>query len=117
MKPPATTTTSKIQLEWWASPGVVYFFAAGNPAKAVKIGVTAIPKKATLLSAVIQRFKSIQTHNHEMVELLGVVEFSAGEMPTRDAEVLERELHLRFSPLQRFHRHTRGAEWGNFFFR
>ncbi len=92
------------QLKWWRSPGVIYFFAAGSPAIAIKIGVTT---RATLLD----RMKKAQTHNHEPIELLGVIRFSDGEFPTRDAEDQQRILHARFSHVCRFKLHTRGADW------
>lgn len=111
MKPPKIETESKVQAEWWASPGIVYFFGAGNPAKAIKIGVAAVTKNTTLEKSVVRRFKQIQTSNHETVELLGVVYFENGKYPTRDAEVLERELHIKFSENQRFESNTSGSEW------
>ncbi len=111
MKPPALTTNSEVQALWWSSPGILYFFAAGNPPSAIKIGVAAQTQKCSLSTAVMRRFTQIQTSNHETVELLGVITFSEGQFPTRDAEVLERELHIRFADLQRFKPHTRGAEW------
>jgi hypothetical protein len=74
------------QLKWWRSPGVIYFLAAGTPATAIKIGVTS---RATLLD----RMKKTQVHNQEPIELLGVIRFSDGEFPTRDAEDQARMLH------------------------
>ncbi len=111
MKPPKEETDSEIQAEWWASPGVVYFFGAGSPPKAIKIGVAAVTNKTTLEKSVIRRFKQIQTSNHETVELLGVVYFNTGKYPTRNAEILERELHIKFSQHQRFKQNTSGSEW------
>jgi hypothetical protein len=111
MKPPKETTTSENQDRWWSSHGIVYFFAAGNPAKAIKIGVTALTKEKTIKEAVVERFRHLQTSNHETVELLGIIYFSSGKYPTRDAEILERELHIRFSASQRFKPNTRGCEW------
>jgi hypothetical protein len=92
------------QLKWWRSPGVIYFLAAGTPATAIKIGVTT---RATLLD----RMKKTQAHNHEPIELLGVIRFSDGEFPTRDAEDQARGLHGEYSHLCRFKPHTRGSEW------
>ncbi len=92
------------QLKWWRSPGVIYFLAAGSPATAIKIGVTT---RATLLD----RMKKTQAHNHEAIELLGVIRFSDGEFPTRDAEDQARRLHGQFAHLCRFKPHTRGSEW------
>ena len=94
------------QLKWWRSPGVIYFLAAGIPATAIRIGVTT---RATLLD----RMKKTQAHNHEPIELMGVIRFSDGEFPTRDAEDQLRQLHAEFSLLCRFKAHTRGAEWFN----
>ena len=92
------------QLKWWSAPGVIYFLAAGKPAAAIRIGVTT---RATLLD----RMKKTQAHNHEAVELLGVIRFNDGEFPTRDAEDQTRLLHAQFADLCRFKPHTRGAEW------
>lgn len=111
MKAPKEETTSDVQATWWSSPGVVYFFGAGSPPRAIKIGVAALSNGATLEKAVLRRFKQIQTSNHETVELLGVIHFTEGKYPTRDAEVLERELHIQFSDCQRFKAHTSGSEW------
>jgi hypothetical protein len=55
----------------------------------------------------------IQKANHEPLELLGVVYFATGEMPTLQAENRERELHEKFCSLLRFKRYTVGAEWFN----
>ena len=101
---PTKDSSNENQLQWWRAPGVLYFFAAGSPAIAIKIGVTT---RATLLD----RMKKTQAHNHEPIELLGVIRFSDGEFPTRDAEDQERVLHTRFNHLRRFKPHTRGAEW------
>lgn len=101
---PTKDSSNENQLKWWQTPGVIYFLAAGNPAIAIKIGVTT---RATLLD----RMKKAQTHNHEPIELLGVIRFSDGDYPTRDAEDQERILHARFANLCRFKQHTRGAEW------
>lgn len=111
MKPPKETTSSEHQDRWWSSPGIVYFFAAGNPAKAIKIGVAALTNGGTLKQAVLRRFAQLQTSNHETIELVGIIHFSHGKYPTRDAEVLERELHIRFGTSQRFKSNTRGCEW------
>lgn len=94
------------QARWWRSPGVIYFLAAGQPHVAIKIGVTT---RATLLD----RMKKTQAHNHEPIELLGVIRFDSGEFPTRDAEDQERLLLQRFTHLCRFKPGTRGAEWLN----
>jgi hypothetical protein len=109
VKPPKETTDSPIQQKWWANPGLVYFFAAGRPPVAIKIGVASV--SSTLSQAIRSRQRSLQTSNHELIELLGIIQFSEGGYPTRQAEVLERELHLRFAASQRFKQHACGAEW------
>jgi len=87
-----------------SAPSVIYFLAAGTPATAVKIGVTT---RSTLLD----RMKKTQVHNHEPIELLGVIRFNDGDCPMRDAEDQAQLLRLRFAHLCRFKPHTRGAEW------
>jgi hypothetical protein len=111
MKPPKETTDSPIQAKWWSCPGVLYFFAAGNPPAAIKIGVAALTNGCSLRQGVTRRLKEIQTSNHETVELLGLVHFTEGQYPTRSAEVRERELHVLFAAQQRFTPGSRGAEW------
>jgi hypothetical protein len=112
MKPPMDpSNASESTLEWWRSPGVVYFIAAGSPPVAIKIGMAAQTKSNTLKSTISRRLSQIQSSNHELVELLGVIYLAEGEYPTREAEILERELHLEFEHLQRFAKNTRGAEW------
>jgi T5orf172 domain len=103
MKPTKDSTNEK-QLKWWRSPSVIYFIGAGNPPTAIKVGVTT---RTTVRS----RLQTTQTHNHEAVELLGVIPFDAGEFPMREAEDQERLLHIRFAALNRFKPHTRGSEW------
>jgi hypothetical protein len=100
---PSKESSNPSQLTWWRSPGVIYFIAAGRPPSAIKIGVTT---RATLL----ERMKKTQTHNHEPIELLGVIRFNDGDNPTRDAEDQQRLLHLKFAHLLRFKPGTRGAE-------
>ncbi len=111
MKPPSETTDSPIQAEWWSCPGVLYFFAAGNPPVAIKIGVTALTNGIGIGAAIGRRFRQIQSSNHETVELLGLIRFTDGPYPTRVAEVRERELHIQFAAQQRFKAATCGAEW------
>ncbi|HKD15264.1 MAG TPA: GIY-YIG nuclease family protein [Candidatus Angelobacter sp.] len=111
MKPPKETTDSPVQAAWWSSAGILYFFAAGSPPHAIKIGVAALTNGCTMRQAVTRRFKQIQSSNHETVELLGIIAFTEGQYPTRLAEVRERELHLQFAHLQRFKAGTRGSEW------
>ena len=111
MRPPKETTDNPIQAAWWSAPGVLYFFAAGTPPVAIKIGVAALTRGCTLQQGIIRRFREIQTSNHETIELLGLIHFTDGQYPTRSAEVLERELHILFVEHQRFKPGTRGAEW------
>lgn len=59
----------------------------------------------------MRRLRQVQTSNHELIELLGLILFNDGQYPTRAAEVLERELHIKFAQSQRFKSNTRGAEW------
>ena len=92
------------QLRSTSAPSVIYFLAAGDPAAAIKIGVTT---RSTLLD----RMKKTQAHNHEPIELLGVIRFDDGDCPTRDAEDQAQLLRLRFAHLCRFKPHTRGADW------
>lgn len=100
----STDNSASKQQKWWAAPGIIYFLGAGNPAAAIRIGVTT---RATLLD----RMKKTQAHNHEPIELLGVIRYVDGEFPTRDAEDKARQLHDRFAHLCRFKQHTRGADW------
>lgn len=109
MRPP-TIPTNPIMLAWYKQPGFVYFFKAGE---AIKIGVAAVTKGKTLQEAVRRRLRQIQSVNHEQVELLGIISFESGDMPTFDAETRERELHNRFASSLRFRQHTIGAEWFN----
>jgi len=111
VRPPKEATDNALQAAWWGSPGVLYFFGAGNPPAAIKIGVAALTKGCTLQKGVMRRLREIQTSNHELIELLGLIHFTEGQYPTRLAEVLERELHLRFASHQLFKPGTRGAEW------
>jgi len=101
---------------WYRRPGVVYFFAAGNPPVAIKIGVTTIAKEDELQeddwrACIHQRHKQIQSSNHETIELLGFIRFRDGDLPARRAELHERALHKQFKELQLFKAHTMGAEW------
>jgi hypothetical protein len=85
--------------------------AAGDPVVAVKIGMTTVAPGRDLRSALVQRLSAVQSSNHECVELLGVVPLRDVEYPGREAEALERELHLEFEHLVRFKPGTRGGEW------
>jgi hypothetical protein len=100
----AKDNSSDNQLRWWQAPGVIYFLAAGNPAAAIKIGVTT-------RAALLDRMKKTQARNHESIELLGVIRFSDGEFPTCDAEDPTRLLHGQFAHLCRFKPHTRVSDW------
>lgn len=98
---------------WWSCPGLVYFLGVGQPTTAVKIGMLAITGSQTLPTALARRLSSIQSSNHELVYVLGLVHLTEGRHPTKDAEDLERSLHLEFEHLARFKLNTRGAEWFN----
>ena len=111
MKPPKETTDNPLQAAWWSCPGVLYFFGAGNPPAAIKIGVAALTSGRSVQRGITRRLEGTQTSNHETVELLGVVRFTEGQYPTRSAEVRERELHIQFAAQQRFKPGTRGGEW------
>jgi hypothetical protein len=97
--------------EWWSCPGLLYFLGVGKPTVAVKIGMIAITPKTDLRSAMARRLASIQSSNHELVRVLGVVVRKDGPHPTKDTEDHERELHLEFEHLARFSAGSRGAEW------
>ncbi len=113
MKPPkpASEASSASTQTWWSCHGVVYFIAAGTPPVAIKIGMAAQTAKSDLRSTIVRRLAQIQSSNHELIQLLGVIHFTQGDFPTRDAEARERELHIEFQHLQRFKRYGRGAEW------
>lgn len=104
-------TASDSTRKWWQCPGVVYFLSVGNPIIAVKIGMFAVTPKTNLRSAMVRRLSSIQSSNHELVEVYRARTFTEGDYPTKDAEDFERELHNEFSHLARFEPGTRGAEW------
>jgi hypothetical protein len=112
MKPPRSPErASESTRRWWSSPGLVYFLAVGEPVVAVKIGMLAQTRATNLSDALSRRLTGIQSGNHEHVQVLGAIPFTQGDYPTRDAEILERELHLRFEHHCRFELGTRGAEW------
>ena len=96
---------------WWSCPGLLYFLGVGQPTIAVKIGMLAITPKTNLRSAMVRRLASIQSSNHELVYVLGVVIREEGLHPTKDTEDHERELHREFEHLARFTANSRGAEW------
>src|SRR5688572_21858471 len=112
MKPPkAVEDSSPSVVAYWRNPGVIYFVAVGAPPVAVKIGVAGITKNHTLRDIVIRRLSQIQSSNHELIHLLGVLHFTEGEYPSRDADIKGRELHNEFNHLCRFKAYRRGAEW------
>lgn len=113
MKPPPETTDSEHTLAWWRCPGLVYFLGAGDPPKAIKIGMLAQTGSSTLRGSMVRRLTKIQTSNHETVVILGVIPFTEGPYPTRSADARERELHIQFAHLERFKAGTCGAEWFN----
>jgi len=104
-------SASESTLEWWSCPGVVYFLTVGDPILAVKIGMFAVTAKTNLKSAMVRRLSSIQSSNHELVQVHRVRTFTEGDYPTKEAEDFERQLHNEFSHLARFKPGTRGAEW------
>ena len=95
---------SEYQREWEDSLGVVYFLAAGKPYRAIKIGVT---KK----ESIEKRLRHIQSANHELIEVLGFIVFENCNKPMLRAELKEKELHKKFSHLQRFEAGWVGSEW------
>ncbi len=114
MRPPkdaslAATSTVK----WWSCPGVVYFLGVGDPTVAVKIGMLAITERLNIQTAVARRVGQMQTSNHEPIQILGLILFGDCEYPTRQAETVEREMHLKYSHLARFKAGTKGSEWFN----
>ena len=112
MKPPkAVEKSAPSMIAWWKNPGVLYFIAAGDPPVAVKIGMAAITGNRSLRDTVVRRLSQIQSSNHELIRLLGIIHFTEGDYPTRNADARERELHNEFEHLCRFKAYTRGAEW------
>ncbi len=92
---------------------MLYFLGVGQPTIAVKIGMIAITSKIGIKLAMARRLAAIQSCNHELVYVLGVIERKEGPYPTKDTEDQERELHIEFRHLARFTANTRGAEWFN----
>jgi hypothetical protein len=101
---PTTTSTNPRQLAWWAKDAVVYFIAAGSPPIAIKIGVTT-------WDTVPKRLAALQSSNHALLELLGVLPFRGMPNPMKAAEDRERELHKEFKALQCVAEGQRGHEW------
>jgi hypothetical protein len=109
--PQSSTHTERRSSPWYQRPAVIYFFGAGDPPVAIKIGVTtSIPGKRDLKQSIRSRHKQIQSANHEAIRLLGIICFDKGEFPARDAENRERKLHLLFKK-PRFKDNTSGHEW------
>lgn len=73
----------------------------------------AITGKLNLQTAVARRVGQMQSSNHEPIEVLGTISFDNCDHPTRQAEIVERELHLKYAHLARFKPGTKGAEWFN----
>ena len=114
MQPPKDPSlAAPSTVKWWSCPGVVYFLGVGRPTSAVKIGMLAVTENLSVQSAIARRVGQMQTSNHEPLEVLGIIQFSDRDFPTRDAEVKERELHIKFAHLARFKAGTKGAEWFN----
>jgi len=95
---------TEYQDKWERSPGYVYFIAAGEPVKAVKIGVT-------VQRGIKRRLRGLQSANHEPLKILGVIPFEGVKRPMLAAEKKERELHQKFAHLQRFEKGWVGSEW------
>lgn len=91
---------------WYGKPGFVYFIGAGNPLKAIKIGVT-------LASGFKSRLRGHQSSNHEPLRVLGIIDFTTPGKNMRLAEELERTLHKQFAAHQRFQAFWVGSEWFN----
>ena len=114
MRPPKDPSlAAPSTIKWWSCPGVVYFLGVGSPTVAVKIGMLAITEKLNLQTAVARRVGQMQTSNHEPIEVLGIIAFGNCDHPTRQAEIVERELHLKYAHSARFKSGTKGAEWFN----
>ena len=91
---------------WYSKPGFVYFIGAGDPLKAIKIGVT-------LATGFTNRLRHHQSSNHEPLRVLGVIDFTKPGASMREADKLEQQLHKQFSAHQRFQPFWVGCEWFN----
>lgn len=91
---------------WYRKPGYLYFVGAGEPLKAIKIGVT-------LKTGFKSRLRHLQSSNHEPLRVLGVKDFTKPGTGMRQAELLEQKLHRQFSEHQRFQSLRVGCEWFN----
>jgi hypothetical protein len=104
---------SSTTLDWWRHSGLVYFIAAGETPKAIKIGMVATTGAWDAWVTITRRISQLQSANHKRLILLGVILFDQGEYPTRDAGIAEAALHAKFDHLRRFNNYSRGAEWFN----
>ncbi len=91
---------------WYSKPGFVYFIGAGDPIKAIKIGVA-------IATGFTQRLRSHQSSNHEPLTVLGIIDYRSPDLCMRRADKRERELHILFSAHQRFQHTWAGHEWFN----
>lgn len=91
---------SQATINWENSSGYVYFIAAGEPAIAIKIGISTV-------NDFKRRFSTIQGGNHEQLFLLGV-------MPCANmSEAMKREqrLHGKYADLQLAEKGWVGSAW------
>lgn len=102
MSPPTPTFTDP----WYSKPGFVYFIGAGDPLKAIKIGVT-------IATGFKSRLRGHQSSNHEPLRVLGVIDFTMPGQNMLLAEKLEQLLHKQFAAHQRFQASWVGCEWFN----
>lgn len=113
MKPPKPIEAySASTVAFYKPPGVIYFIAAGDPPVAIKIGMASV--SGDLRAAITRRLSQIQSSNHTLIRLLGVIQFTHdthGPHPTREAEAMEQHLHKEFDSLRLFAPYMRGAEW------
>lgn len=88
------------QDEWNKSLGYVYFIGAGDPPKAIKIGVT-------MRRGMTVRLRHHQASNHEPLKILALIAVES----MKEAEEKEKELLTKFAHLQRFKNSWVGSEW------
>ena len=93
---------------FYLQDAVLYFIAAGRPIQAIKIGVAGRKR-------IENRLRELQSSNHEVLELLGIIEFPKEKFtkPMVDAEARERGFHTQFADLQRLKKWGVGYEWFN----
>ena len=93
---------------FYLQDAVLYFIAAGSPIHAIKIGVAG-------RSRMEKRLRELQSSNHEVLELLGIIEFPKEKFTKHmvDSEERERGLHAQFAHLQRLQKWGVGYEWFN----